>query len=150
MNTLSKALALSLLMAALAFAADTKPDFSGSWELNVQQSDLGGTPITKLAVQLDHKDPMLKYTVKATVNGQDFEESESFTTDGKASQDSRGAKMIAHWDGATLVIEVIGADDRLLYRARMGLSDDGKKMVREYESESAGDAQRRREVYERR
>jgi hypothetical protein len=67
----------SAVLCAVALSAATKPNFSGDWELNPAKSDLGGAPITKLVVHIEHKDPMFKYTAQATVNGQDFEESKA-------------------------------------------------------------------------
>jgi hypothetical protein len=41
--------AICLSLSAIAFSADNKPNLSGSWELNVPKSDLGGTPINNAA-----------------------------------------------------------------------------------------------------
>ena len=59
---------------SVVLSAQTKPNFTGTWELNVGKSDLGGAPITKLVVQIEHQDPALKYTAKGVADGQDFEE----------------------------------------------------------------------------
>jgi hypothetical protein len=141
--------AICLSLGAIAFSADNKPNLSGSWELNVPKSDLGGAPITKLAVQIDHKDPVLKYIATAVVNGQEFTEAETVSTDGTAATDSRGGHVKAGWDSATLVIETSDDQGQPLDAARMTLSDDGKTMTRDYERKSANDTQKRHEIYEK-
>jgi hypothetical protein len=74
---------------------------------------LGDAPITKLVVHVEHKNPVFKYTAQATVDGQDFEESESFASNGTPGRDSGGATVKAHWDGAALVTESTGSDEQL-------------------------------------
>lgn len=139
---------MAALLAAVALAAAAKPNFSGDWELNIAKSDLGGAPITKLAVHVDHKDPVLKYTASGVADGQDFEESETLSTDGTPTHDSRGATVKTHWDGATLVIESTDQTGQLLDRSRLKLSVDGKNILRDYER--SGDQQTRREIYDKR
>ena len=91
-----------VVLIALALSAATNPNFSGDWELNTAKSDLGGAPITKLVVHIEHKEPAFQYTAKATADGQDFEESESLATDGTPSRDARGATVKAQlgWRGS--------------------------------------------------
>ncbi len=134
----------------LALAAATKPNFSGDWELNVAKSDMGGAPITKVVVDIDHKDPVFKSTAKGTADGQDFEESETIATDGTPSQNARGATVKAHWDGDTLNFESTGADGQLLDDSRLKLSADGKSIIRDFENMSSGEPQKRHEIYEKR
>ena len=101
MNKLAKLfLSLSLLFAAAALSAQTQPNFTGNWKLNTAKSEMGTGGVTALVVAFDHKDPVLKYTVKGTVGGQDFEQTETITTDGKTSRDSQGVNVKAHWEGA--------------------------------------------------
>src|SRR5262252_621933 len=61
-----------LLLSTLTLAAQSKPNLTGSWELNPEKSDLGGAPLSKLTVQVDHKDPVLKYTATGNAGGEDF------------------------------------------------------------------------------
>ena len=139
----------ALVLGAVLVSAETKPNFSGTWELNVAKSDLGGAPITRLVVQVEHKDPVFKYIAKGTADGQDIEEIETFTTDGKPSTDSRGAKVIAHWDGAMLAIETTGGDGKALEDIRLTLSSDGKTLARVYERKSTDDPQKRHDIFEK-
>jgi len=150
MNTLTKIfLLLALALGSVALSAPARPDFSGEWELNLQKSDLGGAPITKLNAHIDHKDPVFKYTAKAVTNGQDFEESGTILTDGKPTQDSRGAMVKAHWENTILVVETSAADGSPLDEARMTLAEDGKTMIRDYVLKSGDGGQKRHEVYDK-
>ena len=149
MNTFTKLLFFMLTFSAAVLSAQTKPNFSGTWELDVGKSDMGGAPITKLEVQIVHQDPVFKYTAKGVADGQDFEETETLTTDGKPGHDSRGAAVTTRWEGATLVSVATTDDRRPLYEARITLSADGKTAVRDFVRASPDDPQKRHEIYEK-
>ena len=67
-----------LLIAFLSFttvavsSAQSHPNFTGTWKLNVQRSDTSSTGITALVVDVVHKDPAFTYTAKGTQEGQSF------------------------------------------------------------------------------
>ena len=131
MSTFTKLFFFMLTFSAVALSAQTKPNFSGTWELKVGKSDMGGAPITKLVVQIEHQDPALKYTAKGIADGQDFEETETLTTDGKPGHDSHGNAVTTHWEGVTLVSEFTTAEGNPLYRARITVSAAGKTIIRD-------------------
>ena len=148
MKILGKLLtAFLLLMTSAVLGAQTHPNFSGIWKLNVQRSDMGTSGVTALVAEVNHKEPVFTYTVKGTAGGQEFEETEKLTTDGKPSQDSHGATVKAHWEGTTLVAEATGSDGSVLYSARLSLSDDGKTITRVFKQ--TDDPQPRHEIYEK-
>ena len=150
MKTSSRSLAFATLIFAVAVvAAETNPNFSGTWQLNVGKSDMGGAPVTKLVVDVDHKEPVFKYTAKGTADGQDFEETETITTDGKPGTDSHGGTVRSHWEGTTLVSESTGSDGSTLYEARLTISEDGKTITRDFVRKGADDPQKRHEIYEK-
>ena len=146
-TTLRLFLALTTLFAAASLFAAEHPNLSGKWKLNVARSETGSAGPTELVVDIDHKDPVLTYTAKGNAGGQDFEETETITTDGKPTRDSHGATVTAHWDGATLVAEATGDDGTHLYMARLTLSEDGKTINRVVTQQ--GDLQPRHEIYEK-
>jgi hypothetical protein len=151
MNTLHKfSVVLLIISGTIALSAESKPNLSGTWELNTQKSDLGGAPITKLVAQVEYKDPVLKYTVTGKAGGEDFTETETLFTDGRPTTDSRGAQIKAHWEGTTLMIEAAGDQGGALDMARITLSRDGKTMTRDYERKSPDDPQKRHEIYDKR
>ena len=146
MKTIAQ-LSLALLLLTAIASAETHPNLTGTWKLNPDKSDTGSSGVSAMTVDVTHKDPLLSYTVKGTAGGQDFEESESLTTDGKPSRDSHGTTVKAHWEGTTLVAEGGGDDGSVEYTARITLADDGKSFTRIFKQ--AGDPQPRREIYEK-
>lgn len=150
MNTLTKlSVFLALTLSTAFVSAQAKPNFTGAWILNAAKSDLDGAPITRLSVQIDHNDPILKYTAKGTADGQDFEETETLTTDGKPGHDSRGAVITTHWDGAALVSVATTEDGHPFYEMRMTLAADGKSCTRDFLRTSPDDPQKRHEIYDK-
>jgi hypothetical protein len=150
MNALRKLFLLSAaVLGAVALSAASKPDFSGTWKLNVEKSDLAGAPITAVVVQIQHKDPDFKFTAKATVDGQDYDEGEALTTDGKPVPDSHGGTVKAHWDGDALVMEGASPDGNSGYTSRMTLSADGKTTTRDYVPTGDQDQKPRHEIYDK-
>ncbi len=140
-------LLLPMLFSAGALLAQNHPNFTGTWKLNVAKSEAGSAGISELVVEVDHKDPAFKYVVRGIAGGQRFEETETFTTDGKASRDSHGVNVEASWDGADLVA-VGTADDRsMVYLARLTLSSDGKTITRVFTQKD--DPEKRHEIYEK-
>ena len=135
----------SLLLSTLSLAAQSHPNFSGTWKLNVAKSQTTG--VTQLEVEVDHKDPVLKYVVRGVAGGEAIEESETLTTDGKASRDSHGVNVEANWDGPDLVIVGTGDDKSMVYLVRLSLSNDGKTITRLFTYKD--DPEQRREIYEK-
>jgi hypothetical protein len=142
-------LPLLVFASASILSAATKPNFTGTWKLNVAKSDLGGAPIDALVVEVEHKEPVFRYAAKGTAGGQPFEEQESLTTDGKPGQDARGATVVTKWDGEALVTQASAGDGSPLYESRLSMGTDGKTIVRVFVLKSADGSQTRREMYER-
>jgi len=140
-------LLLLVLLLPVALFAESHPDFTGKWKLNVQKSDTGTSGVTELVVDVDHKDPVFNYTVKGMAGGQQFVQSESFTTDGKPSHDSHGLTVTASWDGPALVAVGTAGDGSMVNLARLALSEDGKTITREITQRD--DPQKHHEIYEK-
>lgn len=138
---------LITLFAAVALFAEDHPNFTGKWKLNIQKSETGGSGLTELIVDVDHKDPVFKYTVKGMAGGQQFEESESFTTDGNPSRDSHGLMVKASWDGPSLVAVGTADDGSMVYLSKLTMSEDGKSITRVFTQKD--DSQQRHEIYEK-
>jgi hypothetical protein len=148
MNTLARLLLISVLIAtAVAVSAQTHPDFSGKWKLNVEKSEMGMDGLTALSVDVDHKDPVLSYTVRGVAGGQPFEQTESFTTDGKSAKDSQGNNVKCEWDGAALVVQGTADDGSWVFLARLTLSEDEKTMVRAFSQKD--DPKLKHQVFEK-
>lgn len=140
-------LLLPVLFSAVALSAQNHPNFTGTWKLKVAKSETGSGGATDVVVAVDHKDPVLKYTVRGTAGGQRFEESETYTTDGKASRDSHGINVTASWDGDALVAVGTADDGSMVSLSRLTLSSDGKTITRLFSQKD--DREQRHEIYER-
>ncbi len=126
---------LFLLLGALTFAAagqDSKPNFSGKWELQVDKSDFGGIPGPESQITvIDHQEPKLKLQTTAKVAGGERSSQFNYTTDGEeCTNDYRGApaKSRTRWEGRELVTEIqLEADGmKVKLKDRWRISDDGQ------------------------
>jgi len=97
--------------AAVAFAASlaAKPNFSGTWTLNVSKSDFGllPGPTSRIDV-IVHNDPAFKDTVKQDGPQGAQTLTLSYTTDGKEATNEQGpmtVKSTLSWDGDNLVVD---------------------------------------------
>lgn len=97
--------------AAVAFAAPlaAKPNFSGTWTLNVAKSDFGLLPgPTSRTDVIEHNDPAFKDTVKQDGPQGAQTLTLSYTTDGKEATNDQGpmtVKSTLSWDGDNLVVD---------------------------------------------
>jgi len=126
-----------LLLGSVASLAADKPNFSGSWKLDVEKSDFGPMPKPeRIDYVLTHKDPEL--TVKSTAMTQAGEISNEvkFLTDGtEFTNDLHGQQIkgTAKWEGATLVVtqKATMQGTEIVVVTRWTLADDGKSITQE-------------------
>ncbi len=129
----------SILMsiAALAFATSlaAKPNFSGTWTLNVSKSDFGMLPgPTSRTDVIDHNDPVLKDAVTQATEQGPLNLTLTYTTDGKEVTNEQGpmtVKSTLSWDGDNLVVNsstsIQGND--ITIKQVWTLSADGKTLT---------------------
>jgi hypothetical protein len=90
-------------------ATENKPNFSGTWKLNVNKSALGPIPAPiSLMRTVTHSDPSLAITEEQKGGSGDHVFTRRYTTDGKQVEFlENGANVKAHasWAGESLVIE---------------------------------------------
>src|SRR5579863_187342 len=106
----TSALRFAFLVAAtanLTFAAD-KPDLSGNWKLDLNNSDFGGAPPPdSFTRRIEHAEPSVILTdEQVSALGPD-KAVRKYTTDSKETTYQwmgNEVKSAAHWDGSTLVI----------------------------------------------
>jgi hypothetical protein len=102
--------AIVTALAAVAFAASlaAKPNFSGTWTLNVAKSDFGALPgPTSRTDVIDHNDPVLKDAVTQETQQGPQNATLNYTTDGKEVTNQQGplaVKSTLTWDGDNLVV----------------------------------------------
>jgi hypothetical protein len=137
---------LIALPAAAAFAQQ-KPDFSGTWKLNVAKSDFGvlGGPDSRTDV-ITHKEPSLTDDVTSEGAQGKQQYTVKYTTDGKEATNQVGPREIKStlkWDGSNLVIssKFMYNDAEVLGQATWALSADGKTLtINVHYTSSLGDA----------
>jgi len=132
-----KLLSLTFLIAlpvASAFAQQ-KPDFSGTWKLNVAKSDFGALPGPESRTDvITHKDPALSNSVTVT-NAQGKQEyTLNYTTDGKEVLNKIGERELRStlkWSGTDLAVTVKTAYNGMDVSAAgtWALAADGKTLT---------------------
>ena len=125
---------LALVAGAASLAAQSKPNFSGTWTLNVAKSDFGMIPAPSSRTDVvEHNDPTIKVT--SSQEGQQGKRTDvsNFTTDGKESTNKMGpmdAKSTMTWQGSNLVqnvkLDFQGQDVNI--KTTWSLSEDGKTL----------------------
>jgi hypothetical protein len=140
---ISTLIALPLLSAL----GQQKPDFSGTWKLNVAKSDFGqlGGPTGRIDV-ITHKEPSLSDSVTVETAEGKQEYIANYTTDGKEATNKIGpreVKSTLKWVGSDLKINA-----KFLYNEMevtgdytWSLSPDGKTLtINAHFTSSMGDA----------
>ena len=128
----------SAVLLAAAFGvlqAQAKPNFTGTWKLNVSKSDFGPLPAPDSRTdKITHADPDLTDAVTQSGQMGDLSAELKYSTDGKETTNTvRGneIKSTAKWDGDELVIDgkasFNGSDVTL--KDRWSLSADGKTLT---------------------
>src|SRR5262249_7245833 len=112
-------------LCALTAMAQTKPNFSGTWNLNHQKSESSDS----ITIEFNQKDNNLTETFNAGHGG---ELEAKYTIDGKESEVLTGdatIKATAKWDGDALVIDFRGPEEGRYFVRKLTLSADGKTMT---------------------
>ncbi len=132
---LAISLCLSLCTSG-ALAAD-KPNFSGSWKLNVEKSDFGPMPKPqRVEFVLTHKDSQLNVKSTAqTQSGEVTNEVKILTDGAEFTNDLHGQQVTgtAKWEGKTLVVtqKATMQGTEIVVVTRWTLAEDGKNLLQE-------------------
>jgi hypothetical protein len=123
------------LFAAIA-AAQSKPNFSGTWKMNPQKSKLdrdnGGSKLVNIVVKIDHRDPIFSESMIVSRSDGDQTAEGEYTTDGKDSEvrlPFGAAKATAKWEGDALLVEWRNESEKLHVLWKYALSADGKTLT---------------------
>ena len=133
---------VALIAFAAPVSAQSKPNFSGTWKLNLAKSDFGVLPPSNSRTDIiDHQDPNLKDTVADDGAQGQLNYTLSMTTDGKEAINKPGGldmKSVATWDASKLVVnaklQFQGTDVGI--KTTWALSDDGKMLTESVHLES--------------
>jgi hypothetical protein len=140
---------LAAALLALPLAAQSKPDFSGTWKLNVAKSEMGGSPVTEIVVRVDHKEPIFKYIAKGVSGGEAFEDSLELNTSGKPTPGPNGMTSVTRWEGNAILVEGKSADGAATITVRFSMSADGKTAIRDAVMKFPDGQQKLHEIYEK-
>jgi len=122
------------MLFAFAFAAQTKPDFSGVWQLNLEKSTFRGQAPRELLVKIEQLDPTLRQTMLiVAVDGREQQQIFTYDTTGQESTNNVGHNEVqtrAHWNGSELVIDsVMKTPSRTFHFSdHWSLSSDGQTL----------------------
>ncbi len=116
-------------------AAQTKPNFSGTWKLNVAKSSFDPMPAPESRMDVvEHTDATLKDDVTQVGGLGDIKGAMSFNTDGTESSNKLGpqeVKSTLAWEGGNLVInsKLMYNESEVTIKNVWSLSDDGKTLT---------------------
>lgn len=132
-----KIVSITILIALplMSVFAQQKPDFSGTWKLNVAKSEFGPLPApTSRTDVITHKEPSLSNSVTAEGAQGKQEYTLSYTIDGKEALNKMGpreVKSTLKWVGSDLVIssKFVFNDMDVTSESTWTLSPDGKTLT---------------------
>ncbi|HLH00305.1 MAG TPA: hypothetical protein VKX49_28630 [Bryobacteraceae bacterium] len=130
-----KLILMSFAATVLATCLTAKPNFSGTWVLNVSKSDFGPLPgPSNETTVIEHNDPTLKVAVKAQTAQGDQDFVLNFTTDGQEATNQQGPltlKSKLSWDGDSLVVDSTTSlqGNDITIKQVWTLSADGKTLT---------------------
>ncbi len=99
-----------VFLAVAARAQDAKPNFSGTWRLDIAKSDFGAAPAPESIVHvIEHKEPNVKLTTTQKNAQGELTNERALTTDGQENTNKMRttagdteAKSTSKWDGKKL------------------------------------------------
>jgi hypothetical protein len=133
---------VAFVASVASLAAQSKPNFTGTWKLNVAKSDFGVLPPSNGRTDvIDHQEPNLKDNVSDDGAQGQQNYTLSMTTDGKEAINNPGGldmKSTAAWAANNLVVnaklQFQGSDVSI--KTTWALSDDGKTLTENVHLES--------------
>jgi hypothetical protein len=151
------AMACSLLLSGVRAAE--KPNFSGTWRLNLSKSKLSdGSPVpyyNEFIHEIDHHEPKFRLTERIKpAEGEPRVVEWNLTTDGKEYDTKvadKPSKISGMWDGDRLVTRIVYQESGVEYQVvrKSVLSEDGKTVTAEWEVTTPGGSQRATEIWEK-
>ncbi len=134
---LRKLLSIAFLLALplTAIVAQQKPDFSGTWKLNVAKSEFGALPGPQSRTDvIIHKGPSFSDSVTAETAEGKQQYTTNYTTDGKEAVNKIGPRDVnttVKWSGNGLVFssKLLYNDSDVTVETTWALSGDGKTLT---------------------
>lgn len=121
------------LCASIA-VAQTKPNFTGAWKLNLQKSKFAGSSPggVSVTIEFNHKDNNLTEAFTSSQDSSEHTIEAKYTIDGKESEVPTGDEVIkatTKWEGNALVIDWRGPQAGRYFVRKLTLAADGKTMT---------------------
>jgi hypothetical protein len=115
--------------------AQTRPNLSGTWKVNISKSEFGHGPAPEARTDIIvHQEPNLKDTITQSNSQGEITYDMNYSTDGKETTNTirkNEFKSIAHWEGDQLAIESKGSmgGAATTLKDHWSLSADGKTLT---------------------
>jgi flagellin-like hook-associated protein FlgL len=126
----SAVIALTFCLCAFVAAAQTKPNLTGTWKMNLSKSKFENNGPSEITIKFDQNDSSFTESLTITENNGEHKADLKYTADGKETTnqiENRPVQTTAKWEGETLVIEVKSEQD--LFVRKITISPDGKTMT---------------------
>jgi len=115
-------------------SADSRPDFTGVWELNLERSILRGSIPKRLVIEIEHREPRLVQQMHITrADGVEKRMTFAYETGAETTNSLGGApaRTSVHWEGEELVIEsrVTTPCREVHFEDHWSVSEDGRTLT---------------------
>ena len=125
--------ALGVALTVATVEAQSKPNFSGDWRMNVVKSDFGAVPAPDtMTRKIVHAEPALTIDEEQATPIGPQRTTRKYITDGTESTfqvEGADVRTSAKWDGNVLVAVTTVDIAQLVYNDRMTLSADGTTLT---------------------
>jgi hypothetical protein len=132
---MSEGIRFVMLILAVLGPPEGKPDFSGEWILNRQESTLspGASAVRSGVVRIEHRDPKFRYKAAFVSEGGPLEYEYELLSDGRevvGTQQATTTVSILRWEEEVLVAawQMRRADGELKISFRHELIDGGRRL----------------------
>lgn len=125
----------AIFLTMICLSAADRPNFTGNWKMNADQSNFGQLPRpVEYERRIDHKDPVIKMTVRQVSQLGEQTVDLKVRTDGQESVNTSRTgegKTTGKWIGRELQLTTTRAVDggEAVTRETWSLSDDGKTLT---------------------
>ena len=136
-----------LIIAAMPAFAQSPPNFTGDWTLDLKNSQLHEDyrALERAVVRIDHREPAFTFRRTFFVKGQPYEASFEVTTDGREhpGKSPNGSVTVStmHWEQMALIVEQRISDPKagqLNNKVRYELIDNGQTLRATEDFEGGG------------
>jgi hypothetical protein len=121
---------LIFCLSSLIVAAQTKPNFTGTWKMNPSKSKFAEGGPSAITIKLEQKDASFSESVTVDTNKGEYTLNLKYNADGKEISNQMGElplQVSAKWEGEKLIVEM--KSKKGLFLRKMEISADGKTIT---------------------